>query len=126
MGKKLQTGTKVRRNPLLPGTLEMLILKILTRKPMHGYGIAQAIGELSGEVFCVTEGALYPALNRLLSQGWAVADWGISENNRRARYYSITAAGRKQLAIERESFGRTIGAIARIMQSSDAERGARA
>jgi transcriptional regulator len=103
----------------------MLVLRILAEGPMHGYGIAQSISDLSGHVLGVTEGSLYPALSRLLKQGWADAEWGVSENKRRARFYSLTAAGRKQLGIERESFGRVIGAIARIMQAPNGRRSAK-
>jgi len=93
----------------------MLILKTLTRGPMHGYGIAQHIRQVSEEVLQVGEGSLYPALQRLLINGWVAAEWGLSDNNRRARYYTLTPAGRKQLAAEVESYGRVIGAIARVM-----------
>ncbi len=110
MGTKEQAGSE-----LLPGTLEMLILKTLTRGPMHGYGIAQHIRQVSEEVLQVGEGSLYPALQRLLINGWVAAEWGLSDNNRRARYYTLTPAGRKQLAAEVESYGRVIGAIARVM-----------
>jgi PadR family transcriptional regulator, regulatory protein PadR len=79
---------------LLPGTLDLLILKTLTRAPLHGYGIAQAIKQLSDEVLTVEEGSLYPALQRLLLQGWVKAEWKKTETNRRARYYTLTAAGR--------------------------------
>jgi len=104
------------RNELLPGTLEMLILQTLTRAPLHGYGIAQHIQRISGEVLQVEEGSLYPALQRLLVKGWVKAEWSTSETNRRARYYTLTAAGRKQLGAEIENFNRTIRAIARVMQ----------
>lgn len=103
---------------LVPGTLDMLILKTLTRGPMHGYGVAQRIQQVSGDVLDVGEGSLYPALQRLLVNGWVSAEWGVSENNRRARYYRLTAAGRKQLVVETESFARVIGAITRVMQEA--------
>jgi PadR family transcriptional regulator, regulatory protein PadR len=102
---------------LLPGTLDMLVLKTLADSPMHGYGIARYIQEVSGEVLQVGEGSLYPALQRLLRQGWLAADWGVSENKRRARYYRLTPTGRKRLKVEMESFGRIIGAMARVMQT---------
>lgn len=106
------------KNELLPGTLEMLILQTLTRGMMHGYGIAQHIQETTDDVLQVEEGSLYPALQRLLLKGWVRAEWGTSENNRRARYYTLTAAGRKQLGIEAENFNRMIEAIARVMQTA--------
>jgi PadR family transcriptional regulator, regulatory protein PadR len=102
---------------LVPGTLDMLILKTLVRGSMHGYGIAQHIRLVSDGVLNVGEGSLYPALQRLLVEGWALADWGISENKRRARYYRLTPAGRKQLEKETQEFTRAIGAIARVLQS---------
>jgi transcriptional regulator len=106
------------RNELLPGTLEMLILQTLTRGAMHGYGIAQHIQEMSDEVLQVEEGSLYPALQRLLVKGWVKAEWGMSDNNRRARYYTLTPCGRKQLGVEAENFERMIRAIARVMQTA--------
>ena len=106
------------KNELLPGTLEMLILHTLTRGAAHGYGIAQHIQEMSDEVLQVEEGSLYPALQRLLVKGWVKAEWGTSDNNRRARYYTLTAAGKKQLGVESENFDRMIRAIARVMQTA--------
>lgn len=106
------------KNELLPGTLDMLILHTLTRGVMHGYGIAQHIQEISAEELQVEEGSLYPALQRLLVKGWVKAEWGISDNNRRARYYTLTAAGRKQLGVEAENFSRMVQAIARVMQTA--------
>jgi len=112
-------GTADRTNlDLLPGTLEMLILKTLTSGAMHGYGIAQHIQQVSEDVLQVGEGSLYPALQRLLINGWVAAEWGLSENNRRARYYKLTPAGRKQLGAEVETFDRMLGAIARVMQTA--------
>ncbi|HSM85099.1 MAG TPA: PadR family transcriptional regulator [Candidatus Limnocylindrales bacterium] len=104
------------KNELLPGTLEMLILQTLTRGAMHGYGIAQQIQEISDEILQVEEGSLYPALQRLLVKGWVKAEWGRSENNRRARYYTLTRSGKKQLGVEQENFKRMIAAIARVME----------
>lgn len=110
------------RNPqktdLLPGTLEMLILKALERnaEPMHGYGIACYLKQISREVLQVEEGSLYPALQRLALKGWVQAEWGQSENNRRARYYKLTAAGRKQLKREVADFERLLEAILRVVQ----------
>ncbi|HVH86996.1 MAG TPA: PadR family transcriptional regulator [Terriglobales bacterium] len=102
----------------LPGTLDMLILKTLTRAPLHGYGIAQAIKQLSDDVLTVEEGSLYPALQRLLLQGWVKADWKTTDTNRRARYYKLTAAGRKQLGIEPSEFEQMIAAISRVLQNA--------
>src|SRR5258707_15840283 len=102
-------------NELLPGTLDMLILRALARGPKHGYGIAQFLKQVSGDVLEVGESSLYPALQRLLLNGWAAAEWGTSENNRRARYYKLTAAGRKHLAAENREFGRMIVAIQKVM-----------
>jgi transcriptional regulator len=106
------------KNELLPGTLDMLILQTLTRGAMHGYGIAQHIQETTDDVLQVEEGSLYPALQRLLIKGWVKGEWGTSENNRRARYYTLTSTGRKQLGIEAENFHRMIEAIARVMQTA--------
>jgi transcriptional regulator len=110
-------GTTKRNTELLPGTLDMLILKSLRHGPIHGYGIAQHIQQASEGVLRVGEGSLYPALQRLLAAGWLAADWGVSDNNRRARYYKLTPAGRKRLGAEMDEFGRNIGAIARVMQA---------
>ena len=93
----------------------MLILKTISRAPMHGYAIAQAIKRLSGDVLKVEEGSLYPALQRLLLRGWLKAEWKISETNRRARYYTLTAAGRKQLGVEVSQFEQMIAAIGRVL-----------
>ena len=101
---------------LLPGTLDLLILRAIARGPLHGYGIAERLKQLSDSVLQVGESSLYPALQRLLVNGWVDAAWGVSENNRRARYYTLTPAGRKQLAAERAEFERLIGAIQRVLQ----------
>ena len=101
---------------LLPGTLEMLILRTLARGPDHGYGVAAALKSRSEEVLQVGEGSLYPALQRLLVNGLLKSEWKTTGANRRARYYTITAAGRKQLAQEAEQFDRMIRAIQRVMQ----------
>src|SRR5947209_9593895 len=106
------------KNELLPGTLDMPVLQTLTRGSSHGYGIAQHIQEISDDVLQVEEGSLYPALQRLLVKGWVKAEWGTSENNRRARYYTLTAMGRKQLGAEAENFDRVIAAIARVMRTA--------
>ena len=100
---------------LLPGTLELLILKTLVGDAKHGYGIVEHLRLTSDDVLRVGESALYPALQRLLMNNWVKSEWGTSENNRRARYYTLTAAGRKQLAAERAEFGRMIGAIQRVL-----------
>jgi len=105
------------RSEIPPGTLYMLILKALARLgPMHGYGIAQHIQQTSEDVLQVEEGSLYPALQRMLIKGWVSAEWGQSENNRRARYYSLTPAGRKQLGVEVAEFERVMRAVARVIQ----------
>jgi PadR family transcriptional regulator, regulatory protein PadR len=103
---------------LLPGTLDLLILKTLARGESHGYGIAQYLKEMSDDVLVVGESSLYPALQRLLLRGWVKAEWGASDHNRRARYYTLTAAGRKQLASERDEFNRLIAAIQTILQAT--------
>jgi PadR family transcriptional regulator PadR len=106
------------RSELVPGTLELLILRTLTAREMHGYGIAQPVKTLSGDVLEVGESSLYPALQRLLLKGWVKGEWGASENNRRARYYKLTAAGRKQMAVEREEFDRVILAIRKVLNAT--------
>lgn len=114
MGEKLARTT---RNPeILPGTLDMLVLRSLQSSTLHGYGIAQRLREVSDDVLQVGESSLYPALQRLLLDGYVRAEWGVSENNRRARFYTLTAAGRKQLAVEREEFDRMIGAIHAVLR----------
>jgi PadR family transcriptional regulator PadR len=109
-------GTK-KSSELLPGTLDLLVLKTLARGRMHGYGIALRLKNISEEVLQVGESSLYPALQRLLLNGWVKAEWGASENNRRARYYTITAAGRKQLDAERRELDRMIFAIQQVLES---------
>jgi PadR family transcriptional regulator PadR len=103
---------------LLPGTLDLLILKTLVAGAMHGYGIVQHLKQVSGEVLQVGESSLYPGLQRLLLKGWVKAEWGASENNRRARYYTLTAAGRKRLALERQEFDRLIVAIHKVLNAT--------
>jgi len=107
-----------KKPDLLPGTLDMLILKTLTRAPLHGYGIAASIKRSSEDVLTVEEGSLYPALQRLLLQGWVNAEWKQTETNRRARYYTLTASGRKQLGVELSEFERMIAAIGRVLQDA--------
>lgn len=111
-------GTGSAHPELLPGTLDMLILRVLARGSAHGYGIAQQIKNVSEDVLQVGESSLYPALQRLLLKGWVTAEWGASENNRRARYYRLTAAGRKRLTLEREEFQRIIVAIQRVLENA--------
>jgi PadR family transcriptional regulator, regulatory protein PadR len=107
-----------KKNDLMPGTLDLLILTTLKRTPMHGYGIALAIKRLSDDVLTVEEGSLYPALQRLLLQGWVKAEWKMTETNRRARFYTLTAAGRKQLGVELSEFQQMIAAIGRVLQDA--------
>src|SRR5258708_2115820 len=103
---------------ILPGTLDLLILNTLVGGAMHGYGIAQRLKDVSDDVLQVGESSLYPALQRLLLQGWVKAEWGASDNNRRARFYTLTAAGRKQLALERSEFDRRILAIHKVLNAT--------
>ena len=104
-----------KRADLVPGTLEMLILKTLTAEPMHGYGIAKRIQAASEDILQVEEGSLYPALQRMLLKGWVKAEWAATERNRQARYYRLTALGRKQLHAEVEEYRRVTGAIDRVL-----------
>jgi PadR family transcriptional regulator PadR len=109
----------VRRDDIPQGTLDLLILKTLAlHGQLHGYEIANSIQLTSDEVLHVEEGSLYPALQRMLIKGWVTAEWGVTAGNRRARYYKLTAAGRKQLAIEVSQFERVMGAIARVIQTA--------
>ena len=108
----------VKQTDLLQGTLDMLILRVLSRGEMHGWGIADRIAQLSKSVLSVGEGSLYPALYRLQDQGWIESEWGVSDNNRKAKYYRLTKAGRKQLEAEQESWGRLTEAIGAIMRSA--------
>ena len=103
------------KNDLLPGTLDMMILKTLTRGTLHGYAIAQLLRQFSEDVLQVEEGSLYPALQRLELNGWIEGEWGLSANNRRARFYKLTPAGRKTLAAETARYRQMTGAIARVM-----------
>ncbi|MDE3154746.1 MAG: PadR family transcriptional regulator [Acidobacteriota bacterium] len=103
---------------LLPGTLDLLILKSLVSGPRHGYAVAQHLKTVSDEVLQVGESSLYPALQRLLLKGWVTAAWGASENNRRARYYTLTPAGRKQLAAEQREFDRIVLAIHKVLKAT--------
>lgn len=103
--------------PLLPGTLDLLLLKALSLEPMHGFGIAQRLRQISGDVFQIEEGTLYPALQKLLAKGWVTGEWKQTANNRRARYYTLTAAGRNQLQTERAEFEKVLDAIVRVMEA---------
>jgi len=111
-------GTKDAPSELLPGTLDLLILKILARGATHGYGVAQQLRSASDDVLQVGESSLYPALQRLLLRGWVKAECGASENNRRARFYTLTATGRKQLTVERQEFDRLILAIHKVLSTA--------
>jgi PadR family transcriptional regulator, regulatory protein PadR len=110
--------TRSRPGDLMPGTLDMLILKALSREPMHGYSIAGFIQQASREVLKVEEGALYPALHRLEVRGLLASEWGISDNNRRAKYYRLTAAGRRALHDETAYWTRVAAAVTRVMQTA--------
>jgi len=101
---------------LLRGTVDLLILRTLAHGPLHGYAIAQRLRIVSQDVLHVGESSLYPSLQRLLLNGWVKASWGTSENNRKARFYTITAAGKKHLAVERLEFERLLGAMTRVME----------
>ena len=107
------------KRDLLPGTLDMLVLKTISLAPMHGYGIAQQLQRLSQDVIQVEEGSLYPALQRMRQKGWIEAEWRQTPNNQRARYYTLTAAGRRQLGAQEASFAELTGAIRRIMRAAE-------
>lgn len=109
---------KKSKSDLLQGTLDMLILKALSVGEMHGYGVGQRIMQLAEDMLRVEEGSLYPALYRLEERGWISSEWGVSENNRQARFYKLTRAGRKQLQIEEENWQRFILAINKVMQTT--------
>jgi PadR family transcriptional regulator PadR len=106
------------KNEMLPGTLGMLILRVLQPGPVHGYAIAQRIHQLSNELLQVEEGSLYPALQRMLLKGWVRAEWGVSETNRKVRFYRLTAAGRKQLQSEISDFDRVLQGIQAVMSKA--------
>ncbi len=109
------------RSDLLQGTLEMLVLRILSLEPMHGWGIAQRLDQMSGEVFLVNQGSLYPALQRMKQKGWVRSKWRLTENNRRARYYELTRAGEGQLTKERARWERTSRAVNGILNWAGSE-----
>jgi PadR family transcriptional regulator, regulatory protein PadR len=110
--------TTRQKKDLLQGTLEMLVLKALSLGPMHGYGISQRIRQLGDEMLRVEEGSLYPALYRLEELGWIQSEWGSSEKNRRARFYSLTATGRSQLEIEQENWRRFVLTIGKVLDAT--------
>ena len=103
---------------LLPGTLFLLILKSLARGPLHGYAIAKQIKSASANALEIQDGSLYPALNRMLVKGWLRAEWGISENNRKARFYRLTSEGRKQLQVEAKEFEKLVKSIALVLRTA--------
>lgn len=103
---------------LLQGTLDLLILRVLTLQPMHGWGIALRIQQVSQDVLQVNQGSLYPALHRLEQQGWIASEWGTSENNRKAKYYRLTPAGERQLSAETENWARVSAAVVRILENA--------
>jgi transcriptional regulator len=107
-----------RKADLLQGTLDMLILKALSLGEMHGYGVGQRIGQMAEEMLRVEEGSLYPALYRLEERGLISSGWGVSENNRRARFYKLTAAGRRQLAVEEDGWRRFVLAVGKVLQNA--------
>ena len=111
-------GTPHPAPDLLPGTLDLLVLRTLLCGRMHGYGITQFLRTSSDDVLQVGESSLYPALQRLLLNGWVSAEWGVSDNNRRARYYTLTAAGRKRLSTERQEFERLVLAMRKVLNSA--------
>ena len=108
------------RGELLQGTLDLLVLKALQLAPMHGWGITERIQQWSGQVLQVNQGSLYPALYRLQRRGWITAEWKVTENNRRARYYALTAQGKKQLAEERRSWERLSEAVNLVLRTTEA------
>jgi len=110
---------KDERRDLFPGALEMMVLQTLRRGPLHGYAIAQHIRQLSDDLLQIEEGTLYPALQRLLREGWLEAEWGLSARNRKVRIYKITAAGRKKLQREVSSFDRMLAGISRVMRPAE-------
>lgn len=108
--------TPPSRRDVVQGTLEMLVLKTLSLEPMHGWGVSLRLRQLSGDVFDVNQGSLYPALQRMLTRGWIAADWRTTDNNRRARYYSLTRAGRRQLESQVSEWRQSAAAVERVLQ----------
>lgn len=111
--------TPLEKTDLLQGTLDLLILKVVALGPVHGYGISQRIRQISSSVLQVQQGSLYPALHRLEKRGWLAADWGESENGRQAKFYRLSAKGRKQLAAEEETWNRLSKAVALILRTAE-------
>ena len=107
-----------QKTDLLQGTLDMLILKALSLGPMHGFGVGQRIMQLAEDLLRVEEGSLYPALYRLEERGWVESEWGTSENNRRARFYKLTNAGRKQLEVEEEHWQRLVAGVGKVLSTA--------
>ena len=119
MAALIRSKSSSDRDEIPPGTLYVLILKTLAlRGRLHGFEIAEHIQSGSEDVLQVEEGSLYPALQRMLIKGWVIAEWGVTAGNRRARYYTLTPAGKKQLGVELQQFERVMGAIARILQTA--------
>jgi PadR family transcriptional regulator PadR len=113
----MRSNPEPSRAKIPPGTLYMLILRTIARQgPLHGYGIALHIQEMSEDVFQVEEGSLYPALQRMLIKGWIVGEWGVSDSNRRARFYRLTPSGERQLSVELSEFQRVTSALMRVIQ----------
>ncbi len=110
--------TEQQKAALLQGTLDMLILKAVSLGPLHGYGVIQRIRQMSGEMLDIEQGSLYPALYRIEQRGWVTAEWGENETGRRAKFYSLTRAGRRQLAVEDESWDRLVLAVAKMRQAT--------
>jgi len=108
---------KADRSDLLQGTLDLLVLKTVARGPEHGWGIAQRIRQISGEIFQVNQGSLYPALHRLEERGWVASEWGVSDANRQAKFYRLTRAGERQLARETENWAELASGVARILEA---------
>ena len=111
--------TPLEKTDLLQGTLDLLVLKVVALGPVHGYGISQRIRQISSSVLQVQQGSLYPALHRLEKRGWLAADWGESENGRQAKFYRLSAKGRKQLAAEEETWNRLSKAVALILRTAE-------
>lgn len=116
-GERAMPKPKADRNELLQGTLDLLVLKTVARGPEHGWGIAQRIRQISGEVFQVNQGSLYPALHRLEERGWVASEWGVSDANRQAKFYRLTRAGERQLARETENWAELASGVARILEA---------
>src|ERR1700726_861782 len=117
----MEAGVSAAHGEVLQGTLDLMVLKTLeSMGPLHGYGIAQRIQQVSKDLLKLNQGTLYPALLRLEQRGWVRSKWGVSENNRKAKYYSLTRSGRKQLAAEAESWERMAGIIARLLGAEGA------